>query len=95
MATTPNNPSDRLLYEVGKTEMRAFWASDGKAQPASKSYDYDESADKFDRWLAEYPQRVGEAIWDDGYLAGVEWARTLVEEPRHNPFRKKNDDNHA
>lgn len=39
-------------------QVRGFWASDGKHQPAAKSYDYIEAADEFDRWLAKHDRDV-------------------------------------
>lgn len=38
-------------YTPTIAQVRQFWASDGALQPAAKSYDFEESAAEFDRFI--------------------------------------------
>ena len=49
-------------YTPTTRQVRTFWASDGKLQPAAKSYKFAESAAEFDRWLAAHDQALREQI---------------------------------
>jgi len=71
-----------MSYDFTPTtaQVEDFWASDGKYQPAAKSYELEESRAEFRRWFAGYvtvaeADRRGEVKWDEGwregYLAGV------------------------
>lgn len=91
------------LYTPTTEQVRGFWASDGKYQPAAKSYDEQESAAEFDRWL----NQVRAEAWDEGYDAGRnpnrygdpefwDWddfdstfyRKAGVDPTQHNPYRE-------
>lgn len=65
-------------YTPTTEQVRNFWASDGTHQPAAKSYDYGESRNEFDRWLARHDAEVkAEAL--------REYAATLEAVPDYTP----------
>ena len=68
-------------YVPTTTQVRDFWASDGQAQPAAKSYDYETSATEFDRWLNEERAR----IWDEAINEASEQGTIQIPD---NPYRK-------
>ena len=45
-------------YTPTTAQVRDFWASDGKFQPAAKSYGFTESTAEFDRWLEAHDREV-------------------------------------
>lgn len=55
-------------YTPTMAQVRQFWASDGALQPAAKSYDFEESAAEFDRFIAD----VKADAWDEGLQVGWE-----------------------
>ena len=82
------------MYEYTPTteQVRTFWASDGKHQPAAKSYGHEESALEFDRWLAARDRVVAANAWDEGYGQGVRDNERDME-PADNPYRITEENN--
>ena len=52
-------------YTPTMEQVRTFWASDGKLQPAAKSYKFAESAAEFDRAVAAHDWELREKIARD------------------------------
>ena len=48
-------------YTPNIAQVRRFWASDGALQPAAKSYDFEESAAEFDRFI----RGIKAEAWDE------------------------------
>lgn len=55
-------------YTPTTEQVREFWASDGRHQPAAKSFGAQESADEFDRWLAAHDAEVAAKALEDARL---------------------------